>query len=394
MKRNIIIFDDTEVRRNMLPLSYTRPVALLRVGITTIDEKWRSLLGDATYSYLTVPYLKAKFPLVAQPHNLMVAGHVVPTPSLARQVNELQQGEALMVGNTLIAFCGSAADFDNRHFSRIVAPAEKPMLIEQPYQIFQNNAQALIADFDRLAAGRTSQPLSSTNVVIGDRARIFIEEGAVVEGAFLNTHAGPIYIGREAEVMEGACIRGGFAACHHAKVKMGAKIYGATTLGPYCKVGGEVSNAVIIGYSNKGHDGYLGNAVIGEWCNLGGGTTASNLKNDYSEIKLWNYAAQRFVRTGLQFCGLIMGDHSKTGVNCMINTATVLGVGVNVHGAGFPRNFVASFQEGSSNAGFKNVPLDVFFAIAERVMARRGITLTDADRAIFTAIYNLSDRYK
>ena len=249
-------------------------------------------------------------------------------------------------------------------------------------------------DFVRLTEGRESQPLSDTNVLVGDRNRIFIEEGASVEGAILNTVGGCMYIGRDVEVMEGACIRAPFAACHDAKVRMGAKVYGATTLGPFCKVGGEVENTVFIGYSNKAHDGFIGDAVIGEWCNLGGGTTASNLKNDYSEIKLWNYEAQKFLRTGLQFCGLIMGDHSKTGVNCMINTATVLGVGVNIHGAGFPRNFVASFQEGSASAGFKNVPLPAFFAIAERVMARRGIKLTDVDREIYTAIYNISDRYK
>ena len=394
MKRNIIIFDDTQVRRHLLPLTYTRPTALLRVGITTIDEKWRSMLGEATYSYLTVPYLKGKFPLTARRDNLLVAGHVIPTPELAQQALALQHGEALMVGEDLIAFNGSAHDFDDRHFSRVVFPATPPRILHSLPDIFELNGEIMQQDFDRLTAGRQSQSLSSTNVVVGDASRIFVEEGASVEGAFLNTKEGCIYLGRDVEVMEGACIRAPFAACHDAKVRMGAKVYGATTLGPHCKIGGEVENTVFIGYSNKAHDGFLGDAVIGEWCNLGGGTTASNLKNDYSEIKLWNYPAQRFLRTGLQFCGLIMGDHSKTGVNCMINTATVLGVGVNVHGAGFPRNFVASFQEGSATAGFKNVPLPSFFAIAERVMARRGIQLTDADRDIFTAIYNISDRYK
>jgi len=394
MKRNIIIFDDTEVRRHLLPLSYTRPVAHLRVGITTIDEKWRSMLGDATYSYLTVPYLKGKYPLRARRDNLLVAGHVIPTPELAQQVLQLQHGEALMVGEDLIAFNGSANDFDNKHWRKVVYPDAKPDMITRPYHIFLLNGKVLEADFMRLTAGRSSQPLSESNVIIGDRDRIFVEEGAWVEGAFLNTHEGPIYIGHDVEVMEGAMIRGGFAACDHVKVRMGTKVYGATTLGPYCKIGGEVENTVMIGYSNKAHDGFLGDAVIGEWCNLGGGTTASDLKNDYSEIKVWDYVEQRFVRTGLQFCGLIMGDHSKTGVNSMINTATVLGVGVNIHGAGFPRNFVASFQEGSATAGFKNVPLQTFFGIAERVMARRNVELTDADRDIFTAIYNLSDRYK
>ena len=394
MKRNIIIFDDTEVRRHLLPLSYTRPVALLRVGITTIADKWRSMLGEATYSYLSVPYLKGKYPLKARRDNLLVAGHVIPTPSLAAQVLQLKHGEALMSGEDLIAFNGSAHDFDNRHWQNVVYPEVKPDMITRPYHIFELNGKVLEADFERLTAGRSSQPLPESNVVIGDASRIFLEPGAWVEGAYLNTHEGSIYIGHDVEVMEGSMIRGSFAACPHAKVRMGAKIYGATTLGPYCKVGGEVENTVMIGYSNKAHDGFLGDAVIGEWCNLGGGTTASDLKNDYSEIKVWDYVEQRFLRTGLQFCGLIMGDHSKTGVNSMFNTATVVGVGANVHGAGFPRNFVGSFQEGSATAGFKDVPLQAFFAIAERVMARRGVKLTDADREIFTAIYNLKDRYK
>lgn len=394
MKRNIIIFDDSKVRRNLLPLTYTRPTALLRVGITTIDEKWRTMLGDAVFSYLTVPYLKKKFPLKAKHNNLMVAGHVIPTEAIARQALALEHGEALMVGEELIAFNGSAHDFDNRHFKHIVYPETPPRILHSLPDIFEFNGEIMAHDFERLTSGRQSQPVSDTCIVVGARSRIFIEEGASVEGAILNTAEGCIYIGKDVEVMEGACIRAPFAACHDAKVRMGAKVYGATTLGPFCKVGGEVENTVFIGYSNKAHDGFLGDAVIGEWCNLGGGTTASNLKNDYSEIKLWNYEAQKFLRTGLQFCGLIMGDHSKTGVNCMINTATVLGVGVNVHGAGFPRNFVASFQEGSATAGFKNVPLQAFFAIAERVMARRGIALTEEDREIYTAIYNISDRYK
>ena len=393
--RNVILFDDNEVRKQLLPITYTRPIALLRVGITTIAEKWQAMLGEANYSYLTVPYLKKKFPLHARrSSNLMVAGNVIPTPELAQQVLGLGLGEALMVGEQLIAFNGSAHDYDAHHYTRIHFPENIPLVIKHLYDIFEFNGVVLSQDFDRLTAGRESQPLSSTNTVIGDASRIFVEQGAYVEGAMLNTHEGPIYIGPNVEVMEGACIRGGFAACHDAKVRIGAKVYGATTLGPHCKIGGEVENTVFIGYSNKAHEGFLGDAVIGEWCNIGGGTTASNLKNDYGEIKLWNYASKRFERTGLQFCGLFMGDHSKIGVNGMINTATVLGVGVNIHGAGFPRNFVASFQEGSAAAGFKNVPLETFYTIAERVMARRSIVLTDVDRDIYKAIYNISDRYK
>ena len=392
---NVILFDDNEVRKHLMPFTYTRPTAELRVGITTIAEKWQAMLGEATYSYLTVPYLKKKFPLHARrSSNLMVAGHVIPTPKLAQLVLDLQEGEALMVGEELIAFNGNAHDFDARHYSRVLYPKRKPLVLRHLYDIFEYNGKVLEQDFVRLTAGRQSQPLSSTNTVIGDVKRIFVEEGAYVEGAMLNTQSGPIYIGKDVEVMEGACIRGGFAACHDAKVRIGAKVYGATTLGPHVKIGGEVENTVFIGYSNKAHDGFLGDAVIGEWCNIGGGTTASNLKNDYAEIKLWNYASKRFERTGLQFCGLFMGDHSKIGVNGMINTATVLGVGVNIHGAGFPRNFVASFQEGSATAGFKDVPLETFYTIAERVMARRNIPFTEVDRNIFKAIYNIRDRYK
>ena len=393
--RNIILFDDNEVRRQLLPFTYTRPTAMLRVGITTIGEKWQAMLGEANYSYLTVPYLKKKFPLhVRRVSNLMVAGHVIPTPQLAQQVLSLQLGEALMVGEELIAFNGTAHDYDARHYTHVQFATDIPLIVKHLYDIFEYNAVVMAQDFERLTAGRESQPLSASNTIIGDPSRIFVEPDAYVEGAMLNTHEGPIYIGPRVEVMEGACIRGGFAACHDAKVRIGAKVYGATTLGPHCKIGGEVENSVFIGYSNKAHEGFLGDAVIGEWCNIGGGTTASNLKNDYGEIKLWNYASKRFERTGLQFCGLFMGDHSKIGVNGMINTATVLGVGVNIHGSGFPRNFVASFQEGSAAAGFKNVPLETFYTIAERVMARRNIALTDVDRDIYKAIYNISDRYK
>ena len=393
-KRNIIFFDDTETRRHLLPLTYTRPACHLRVGITTIEQKWRALLGDGhRYSYLTASYLKVKYPTVARSHNLMVAGHVVPTPALAAQVLALRHGDALLASDgTLVAFNGAASEFDNRTWSREVVAGDV-LAITRTYHIFENNAAVLQQDFEALTAGRQSAPLPPSTTLIGPADRLFLEPDAVVDGATLNTREGCIYIGRDVEVMEGACVRGPFAALDHSKVRIGAKVYGATTLGPHCKIGGEVENCVFIGYSNKAHEGFLGDAVIGQWCNIGGGTTASNLKNDYSMIKMWDYAAQRFMPTGLQFCGLMMGDHSKIGVNCMINTATVIGVGVELHGSGFPRNFVASFQTGSP-AGYHTVALPAFFAMAERVMARRGIALTDVDRDIFTAIYNLSDRYR
>lgn len=397
--RNIILFDAVEVRENLLPMTFTRPVADLRVGILTIREKWERVL-DGSYSYLTVDYLQEKFPVNEAEENLFVAGNICPTTDLVAKIKMLNVGDVLISSQgVIIAFRGGLKDFSSRNFAREIECYDDCLTIKMLYDIFMENHRGIVEDFALLTHGRASQSLSDTNTVIGNpvdangNPMIFIEEGAVVEGAMLNVKNGPIYVGRNAEVMEGSCLRGPIALCEHAVVNMGTRMYGATTLGPYCKVGGEVNNVVMMGYSNKAHDGFLGNAVIGEWCNIGGGSTASNLKNDYTEIKLWNYPAHRFLRTGLQFCGLIMGDHSKSGINCMFNTATVLGVGVNIHGAGFPRNFVASFSEGSAS-GFTDVPLTKFFDIARRMMARRGLTLSEIDMRIFESIHAFADNYK
>ena len=396
---NIILFDAVEVRENLLPMTFTRPVADLRVGILTIREKWERVL-DGSYSYLTVDYLQEKFPVNEAEENLFVAGNICPTTDLVAKIKMLNVGDVLISSQgVIIAFRGGLKDFSSRNFAREIECYDDCLTIKMLYDIFMENHRGIVEDFALLTHGRASQSLSDTNTVIGNpvdangNPMIFIEEGAVVEGAMLNVKNGPIYVGRNAEVMEGSCLRGPIALCEHAVVNMGTRMYGATTLGPYCKVGGEVNNVVMMGYSNKAHDGFLGNAVIGEWCNIGGGSTASNLKNDYTEIKLWNYPAHRFLRTGLQFCGLIMGDHSKSGINCMFNTATVLGVGVNIHGAGFPRNFVASFSEGSAS-GFTDVPLTKFFDIARRMMARRGLTLSEIDMRIFESIHAFADNYK
>lgn len=399
LMKNIIVFDTQALHDNLRPISYTRPVSHIRIGITTIFEKWKFFMNDCELSSLTVPYLSTKFITKIERDNIFVAGNIIPSRDLADTILELKHGEALKYNDTLIAFRGSISDFKKRRFAHTIFIAIKPIAINWLYDIFMLNDRVLIDDFRTLTANRKSCTLSPTNRMIGEHefddgtSKIFIEEGAKIEGAILNVSNGPIYIGKDAEIMEGSCIRAPFAACNNVFVNMGSRIYGATTLGPFCKVGGELNNVVMIGYSNKAHDGFLGNAVIGEWCNLGGGTTASNLKNDYSEIKLWNYPAHRFLKTGLQFCGLIMGDHSKAGINCMFNTATVIGVGVNIHGAGFPRNFVASFSEGST-AGFTDVSLPKFFAIAERVMSRRHVELSEIDKEIFIAIYNTADAYK
>lgn len=402
MTRNIVLFDLPGVHDQLLPLSYTRPVADFVLGTSTLREKWEEMMpGD--YSYFTAPYLSEKYPMKEADDTLFIASNIVASPELAAALGTLPTDAALTARNTegdevLVAFRGTPGAFRGiigregvemnvMHFDSRVTE------VRRLTDIFRLNGRQIEDDFQRLCRGREGQPIRRSNIVIGSPELIFIESGAVVEGVVLNASHGPIYIGRDVEVMEGSCLRGPIALLEHATVNMGTKIYPGTTIGPWCKVGGELNNVVMFGYSNKAHDGFLGNAVIGQWCNLGAGCVASNLKNDYTEIKLWNYPAHRFLRTGLQFCGLIMADHSKAGINTMFNTATVVGVGVNIHGSGFPRNFVASFQEGGA-AGFNDVPMEKFFSIAERMMARRGKALTDAEVRIFNDIRRQAENYK
>lgn len=392
---NIILFDDPLIREQLLPLSFTRPIANFRIGITTITEKWQSVI-PGIYSFLTTPYLSEKYPAMVLDgeENLFIAGNVIPDYSkqFTAALMVLNHGDALMWGDTLVAFNGSQKDFSKRKFKKIHQwEGDDLIVIKRPYDIFLNNGTQIVRDFSRLDTSN-SRPISASNTVIGDGA-IYIAPGATVEGAIINVKNGPVYIGHSAEVMEGCCLRGPIAICDHAVTNMGTKVYPDTTIGPWSKVGGELNNAVIFGYSNKAHDGFLGNAVIGEWCNLGAGCVASNLKNDYTPVRVWNYHEHRFERTSLQFCGLIMGDHSKAGINTMFNTATVVGVGCNIHGSGFPRTFIPSFSEGGAS-GFNDVMLTKFFDIAERVMARRHCSLSPADRAIFEEIYNIADTYK
>lgn len=298
MARNIILFDNPELRENLLPITFTRPIADIRFGIMTIREKWKKAL-PGTYSYSTVEYLSPKFPIKEENTNddYYIAGNVCPSPSLVKLLETIPSATAIKSGDMIVAHRG-------KHYDNEVELDEAPLAIKTLPDIFMLNEQALAADYTALTEGRTSQPLSPTCTLIGSPTlpdgspAIFIEEGATVEGAMLNVTHGPIYIGKHAEIMEGSCVRGPLALCEHSYINMGTKVYGATTIGPYCKVGGELNNVVMIGYSNKAHDGFLGNAVIGEWCNLGANCVASNLKNDYSEIKLWNYPAHRFLRTG------------------------------------------------------------------------------------------------
>lgn len=396
----IVLFDNIDDHYDLLPLSFTRPICDFRVGITTIREKWESFLPEAEIHALPVDFLRERFgqPDDASEEMLFVSGAVVPDADIAARIVSLTKGQAIVCEDRPLAFRGSWKDLDERNFADVFD--EDLRHLRNVYDVFIMNPEVLVEDYRRITEGRVSQPLPDSNRVIGKMTdddghpMIFIEEGAEVEGAMFNLKEGPVYIGRDAAVMEGCCVRGPIAFCDHSKARMGAKLYGGSTFGPYVKVGGEVDNSVIFGYSNKAHDGYLGNAVVGEWCNIGAGVNCSNLKNDYSKIRLWNYRKRSFVRTDLQFCGPIIGDHSKLGVNVMLNTATVIGVGVNVYGAGFPRVFVPSFLEGSANGGFSDVPVKRFVTIAERVMARRGIALTDLDRIIFDRIFEYASHLK
>ena len=382
---NYILFDTTQEHGNLLPLTFTRPVADLRVGIDTLRAKWEAML-PGEYSYLTENYLAEKFPATVQDDNIFIAGHLLATPALASQISTLSIGEAIADENEIWAYRGASFIPGETQPIHTITPCETPDAIRFPHDIFSKNGKELQADFTRITNGRTSAPLSNTCTLIGDSSLLFIEEGATVECTTLNTKNGPIYIGKDAEVMETCAVRGPLALYEHAVLNMGTKVYGPTTLGPYCKCGGELNNVVFIGYSNKAHDGFLGNAVIGEWCNLGADTVASNLKNTYAEVRLWNYPERRFIRTGLQFCGPIIGDHSKAGINTMFNTATVVGVGCNVYGPGFPRTYIPSFSEGGAQ-GMTELSLNRFYDIAERVMARRHKELTDVDRRLYAYLF-------
>lgn len=397
----VVLFDTEDSYKNLLPLSYTRPVGAFRTGIVTIREKWEHFL-PGEYSYRAMDYLREKFPMNCGPDEeaLFIAGNKLPDKATALEAHNLRPGEALRDSGGVWAYRGTLADFEALPATFGRESANDTRRINFVFDIFLMNAEEIVSDFMWLTRNRSGIAPDESSCIIGDAKlpnglpALFIEPGARVEGAMINLKEGPVYIGRNAHVMEGSCLRGPLALCADAKIRMGSKIYGGSTFGPFCKVGGEIDNAVIFGYSNKAHDGYLGNAVVGEWCNIGAGTNSSNLKNDYAKIRIWNYVSQRFMRTDLQFCGLIMGDHSKAGINCMFNTATVVGVGVNFHGAGFPRQFIPSFQNGSPEAGFSDVSIDTFMQVASRVMGRRGLELTDTDRHIFEHIHHSASKFK
>ncbi|GGD58937.1 GlmU family protein [Muriicola marianensis] len=388
---NYILFD-SEVRTSLLPFTFTRPVGEIRVGILTLREKWEKYL-QFEISYLTEEYLQIKYPLKSESDNIYIDPSFLPVPELVKSIRDLKAGSALFIDSTLVAYRSSepksASDLAVLNKEQWKGEVIR---IKHTWDIFSRNGEALQQDFDLITQDRKSAPIPGSNRVINPE-NIFLEEGAKVEFSILNATEGPIYLGKDSEVMEGNMIRGAFALCEHGVVKMGAKIYGPTTIGPYGKVCGEINNSVIFGYSSKGHDGYLGNSVLGEWCNIGADSNNSNLKNNYAKVRLWNYATERFDQTGLQFCGLMMGDHSKTAINTMFNTGTVIGVNCNIYTPGFPRNFVPSFSWGGAT-GFSTYHTQKAFEAAKVMMARRGRTFDEKEAAILEHVFEITKKWR
>jgi len=388
---NYILFDGT-VRDALLPLTYTKPVADLRIGILTIREKWEKLLGYTTTT-LTEEYLEEKYPMVEMEQNVMISASFLPTIQLVEVIKSLKANEAVFQGDEVVAFYTSDSQEEvNFEDYKQIDFNEELLQIKNTWDLFSLNDKALRFDFDLITEGRKSQPIpEGTNYL--NKENIFIEEGAEIIFATLNASTGPIYIGKDTLVMEGSLIRGPFAMCEHSVVKMGSKVYGATTLGPKCKIGGEVNNSILFRCSSKGHEGYLGNAVIGEWCNLGADTNNSNLKNNYVQVRLWNYETENFAKTGLQFCGLIMGDHSKCAINTMFNTGTVIGVSANIYGSNFPRNFIPSFSWGGAS-GFSTYQLKKASETTDLVMKRKNEEFDEVERRILKHVFELTEKYR
>lgn len=382
---NVILFDEPEVRRDLLPLTYTRPVAGIRMGILTIAEKWEKHL-HATVSFSTEPYLGRKFPLKTTSDNYWVNGCLCPTPDFVKILHTLKEGEGIRKGNRILAMRTSRNERPQEASSNHIAFNDDVNIIDKLWKIFQFNGSELRADFTLLTAGRKSAAIADKATVVYNESNVFLEEGVTIKAAILNAEPGPIYLSHNSQVQEGAVIRGPFSLGEGSIINMGGKMRGDSTIGPDCKVGGEISNSILFAHSNKAHDGFLGNSVLGEWCNLGADTNTSNMKNNYDTVKLWNTGKNTFDNTGLNFCGLIMGDHSKTGINSMFNTGTVVGVNTNVIGAGYPPTSVPSFSWG----GEGTYVLEKALAAADRAMRRRQSMLSEDDRHILESVFELT----
>jgi|TARA_R110000737_G_C14624517_1_gene494388 UDP-N-acetylglucosamine diphosphorylase/glucosamine-1-phosphate N-acetyltransferase len=367
---------DNGLHLEFAPLSLLKPIAELRMGILTFEERWEEHFPDATFSFATEDYLQKKYPM-SNDWDLSVPANVIPSEDYAAVLNSMDNNTSLYQDEIWLGTKGNGS-------TKMQYKGEEIIVISKRWHLFQKNDVAIKSDFSLLTDGMESQKLSDTVTIIGDRNLVFLEEGAKAEACVLNTTDGPIYIGENAEIMEGSLVRGPFALCDNAGLKMGAKIYGATTVGPHCKVGGEVGNSVFQAYSNKGHDGYVGNSLIGEWCNLGADTNTSNLKNNYSTIRTYNYTFGKEEQTDLQFMGLTMGDHSKCGINTMFNTATVVGVSCNIYGGDFPQKFIPSFSWGGEE--FVPFEFDKALEAANGMMKRRGLELSEVEIEILNKI--------
>ncbi|WP_267406866.1 MULTISPECIES: GlmU family protein [unclassified Chryseobacterium] len=382
-----LVFSDAQYWEDFLPLTFTRPVAEMRCGILTFSERWQKILDNTEISFFTETYLQDKFAEPEKKESLFLVTNFLPTETVIQQIKDLKQGEALVYEDELVAAKINMDGFSLNQIEKMTDIKEDLIFFKKPTDLFTHNKEAIDFDFELLTKDRISQELSSTNGFLGNQKDLFIEEGAQVEFSTLNTKTGKIYIGKNAEVMEGCHLRGPIALGEESKFNLGSKIYGATTIGPQCKVGGEVNNIIIFGYSSKGHDGFIGNSVIGEWCNFGADSNSSNMKNNYGHVKLWNYRTKAFEDTGLQFAGLIMGDHSKTAINTQLNTGTVVGVASNIFKEGFPPNLIENFSWGGFK-GDEKFKLDKAYEVAERAMARRNVALTDKDKAIMKHIFD------
>ena len=386
---NIILFDNK--REDFYPLSLTRPIAEFRLGVLTIKEKWGSYFDSV--STFSNDYLAEKFNTKKiKEDNIWINSQLLPSKDIVTEIKSLRVGEVLKKESIILAFRNS--EFSSDELNNVESNSDFSFL-SSITDIFSLNEEEIIADIALMNLQNNMKSLNEitdSNIKSG-KFPVYVEEGATIENCYINSSEGPVYIGKNAHIMQGSMLRGPFAICENSVVKMGAKIYGGTTIGPFCKVGGEINNSVFFGYSSKAHDGFLGNSIIGQWCNLGADTNNSNLKNNYDDVKIWNYGSESFLQTGLQFCGLIMGDHSKCGINTMFNTGTVVGVGANIFGSGFPRNFIPSFSWGGKS-GFIIHKLEKFFSTAEKVMKRRSIPFTDIDKQVLLEVYNMTKRYR
>ncbi len=392
---NYILFGD-QTRNHLLPFTFTRPVADIRIGILTIREKWEKMLNTKTSS-LTEEYLSLKYPVVKEADNILINSSIIPNATLVKELHQLTPNQTLITGDTIIGLRLKSEDIDNLDWELIdgISPLNTSSeVIKVTYlsDLIQLNDSLLRSDFELITSGRKSAPIPDT-ATVSNPENIFIEQGAIIEHAIINASEGPVYIGTDTQIMDGAIVRGPVALCDKAKIRVGAKVYGPTTIGPHCKIGGEVSHSILFGFSNKAHDGFLGHSVIGEWCNLGADTNTSNLKNNYEPVRLWDYQENSFVKTDLLFCGTFMGDHSKCGINTMFNTGTVVGVGANIFGAGFMRNFIPSFSWGSVS-GFSIHDIEKAVDVARRVYERRDMEFDNVEENIIRFIYDQTLTYR